>query len=345
MVALRSGLLFAFVCVFVAAPALAEPVPGGDVHVERSDRAFDCPSEAELVKAALALGAAPATPGVTPISIAVRFDRSPSSYLATVSATGEKEGERVLRTDDADCKRLADSVAVVLALLLDLVPPEVAAARAAPASAEPAPKAAPPAAAKPPPAAPPLTPPAPPPPSSSEPAEPLVASVRAEGAFAYGLLGAVVSPYVGGALALGRGRVTLALGGDWVAPSTVSFAPLSPAKVRVWLAYGFVDGCFRAVRSTSLAWDGSICARFAAGALAGAGRGFDQDFSTHDPWFAAGPVAVLRYRFGRVFSLRLDALALVALGHQRLRVHDYGSAFQSLPLAAGLAAGPEVSIW
>ncbi len=335
-----------------AAPAHAAPVPGGEVHVERSDRAFDCPNEAELVRAALALGSAPAVPGATPISIAVRFDREPSSYVATVSSSGQKTGERVLRTDDADCKRLADSVAVVLALLLDLVPPEAAAPPQPPASAEPGPEAVPPVPAPAP------TTPAPVPeaaraaPAASpvhiEPPAPFVTSVRAEGALAYGLLGSAVSPYVGGAVTVARGPVAVALGGDWVVPraAPVEHVAGAPnARVRVGLAYGYLDGCFLAPLDAARSWNGAVCARFAAGVFSGDGRGFDHHFPQHDAWFAAGPVAGLRYHVTRAFSLRLDALALVALGHQRFLVTGYGTAFRSSFGAAGVAFGPELSIW
>lgn len=346
----RSGFFFALLLLF-AAPAGAEPVPGGEIHVERSDRAFDCPNESELVNATLALGSAPAAPGTAPISIAVRFDRDPSSYVATVSTTGQKEGERELRADDADCKRLADSVAVVLAVLLDLVPPDARPA-AAPASLAPAPNPAPP-------AKPTAKPRAPAPPAASlraspvetrraAPEPPLIASVRAEGALAYGLLGDAVSPVVGGAVALGRGPVIVALGGDWVDPRNVAFDRPARTDVHLTLAYGFADGCFRPFETATRGWDGSLCGRFAAGVFSGDGRGFDRHFPKHDAWFAAGPLASLRYRVGRAFALRLDALGLIALGHQTLRAEGYGGlgvAYRSLPLAGGLAFGPELSIW
>jgi hypothetical protein len=329
----------------VAARAQAEPVPGGEVHVERSDRAFDCPNEAELVKATLALGTAPAAPGTTPISIAVRFDRDPSSYLATVSASGQKAGERELRADDADCARLADSVAVVLAVLLDLVPP-AAAASFEPLAAEPAPKNAP---RKPVPSAPPAPSSTPPkaPPARGEPSAPTATSFRAEGALAYGLLGGAVSPYVGGAVTFGSGPFSVALGGDWVAPRDVPFDKIQNqnTRVHVGLAYGFAGACLGADPSVESVWDASICARFAAGVFSGDGRGFDHHFPQQKAWFASGPAGVLRYRLGAGLALRVEALVLVALGHQTLVVQANGPAFKSSPLAAALSFGPELTIW
>jgi len=327
------------------APVRAEPVPGGEVHVERSDRAFDCPNEAELVQATLALGTAPAAAGTTPIAIAVRFDRDPRSYVATVSATGRKAGERELSTEDSDCRRLADSVAVVLAVLLDLVPPAAAASFEPPAPAEPAAKPAAPKPAPPPVVPPPSTPS--PPRSQSEPVPPLVISFRAEGALAYGLLGDAVSPYVGGAVAVGRGPFALSLGGDWVAPRDQAFDKIQNqnTRVHVGLAYGFADGCFGTEQSAARGWNGSVCGRLAAGLFSGDGRGFDHHFPQQKAWFAAGPVGTLRYRLTPALGLRFDALVLVALGHQTLVVQSIGAAFKSSPLAAGLGFGPELTIW
>ncbi len=343
MRALRSLLLL--LPLLVAAPVRAEPVPGGEVHVERSDRAFDCPSEAELVKSTLALGTAPAAAGTAPISIAVRFDRDPRSYVATVSATGQKAGERELRADDSDCRRLSDSVAVVVAVLLDLVPPAAAASFAPLAAAEPATKPAPP-------EPPPSPPVAPPPRAAASPAPeteptPLVLSFRAEGALAYGLLGAAVSPYVGGAVAVGRGPFALSLGGDWVVPRDVSFdkIPNENTRVHVGLAYGFADACFGAGAGAPRVWTGSICARFAAGVFSGDGRGFDHHFPLQKAWFATGPVGALRYRLTPALGLRFNALVLVALGHETLVVRSNGAAFKSSPLAAGVTFGPELTIW
>src|SRR3954469_3360988 len=137
---LRRVLLFS---ALVASPAFAEPVPGGDVRVERGEGAVDCPTEKELVQSALALGSAPGD-AATGSNISVRFDRDGTAYRALVSSSGQKTGERELRTDDSDCRRLADAVTVVVAVLLDIVPAEAAAsfdvARPAPApTAPPAP--------------------------------------------------------------------------------------------------------------------------------------------------------------------------------------------------------------
>lgn len=342
----RFGYRLLSLLLLVVAPLRAEPVPGGEVHVERSDRAFDCPNEAELVKSTLALGTAPAAAGSTPISVAVRFDRDPGSYVATVSASGEKAGKRELRAGDADCRRLADSVAVVLAVLLDLVPPPAAASFEPLAPGESPAKPAVPKPEARPPAASPASAPAPAMPRT-EAVAPLVTSFRAEAGLAYGLLGSAVSPYAGGAVAVGRGPFALSLGADWVAPRDAPFDKIQNEnpRVHVGLAYGFADGCFGAGQSAARRLRGSLCGRFAAGVFAGDGRGFDRHFPQQKAWFAAGPLGALHFRLSPALGLRFDALVLVALGHQTLLVRGYGAAFKSSPLAAGVSFGPELTIW
>src|SRR4051794_33792267 len=106
--------------VLVANPALGEPVPGGEVRVERTERALGCPTEQALVRAALAHGAAPPTAPSTPLAVSVQFDGDQSSLRAVIRASGAKTGERLLRTDGTDCGKLAEAAAVVVAVLLDL---------------------------------------------------------------------------------------------------------------------------------------------------------------------------------------------------------------------------------
>src|SRR3954471_800252 len=144
----------------VTNPALGEPVPGGQVRVERTERALGCPGEAAFVRAALAQGTAPTTTPATPLEVSVQFDGDQSSLQASIRVTGAKTGERLLRTEGTDCAKLAEAAAVVVAVLLDLVPPKATASFEAPAPAAPPPaRIEPQPAAVPPPRAPPATPP------------------------------------------------------------------------------------------------------------------------------------------------------------------------------------------
>src|SRR3954469_17436820 len=296
---LRRVLLFS---ALVASPAFAEPVPGGDVRVERGEGAVDCPTEKELVQSALALGSAPGD-AATGSSISVRFERDGTAYRAVVSSSGQKTGERELRTDDPDCRRLADAVPVVVAVLLDIVPAEAAASFdvAPPAAPRTALLSAPPAKiATPPPTAARPAPPAP--------HDPLAVSLRAEATLSVGLLGGAVSPTFGGSAAVTRGPWQAALGGFWVVPRDVPFAPPLPGTaVHVSLALGTADGCYRFASGAARTWETWLCARFLAGVIGGAARGFDHHYPTHEPWFGAGPVFTLRLPLTRAFALRFGA--------------------------------------
>jgi hypothetical protein len=344
---LRRLLLFV---TLLAPHALGEPVPGGDVRVERSEPAFDCPAEHDLVAAALALGTAPAATAGEGSSIVVRFDRNGVAYRALVRVSGQKTGERELRTDDGDCRRLADAVAVVVAVLLDIVPPEAAASfdvlpvPTTRAVTPPPPKVLP----TPPPAAPPPPPVAPlaTPPRRVAPKPPVEVGLRAEGGLSFGLVGGVFSPTVGGALAVTRGPWQAALGGFWVVPRKVPFDPLPTTSVLISMALGSADGCFRFAGGRPRPFEAWICGRFLAGVISGDGRGFDQHFPTHEPWFGAGPAFALRLPLTRAFALRFSAAGIVTLGDHTFTIRGYDTpAFDSPPVSASVALGPELTIW
>jgi len=302
--------------------------PACDAGGARCSTGFPRPSEFSV-----------AAPGS---NIVVRFERDGGAYRALVSASGQKTGERELRTDDSDCRRLADAVSVVVAVLLDIVPADAVASFdvARPVTAQPAPL-------------PTLVPEktAAPPPGSTRLAShdvrtPLAVSLRAEAALSVGLLGGAVSPTFGGSAAVTRGRWQAALGGFWVVPRNVPFDPPLPGTaVHVSLALGTADGCYRFAGGDAHAWETWICARFLAGVIAGDGRGFDHHYPTHEPWFGAGPVFTLRLPLSRAFALRFGAAAVVTLGDHTFRVEDYGTAFDSPPLSAAVSLGPELTIW
>jgi len=327
----------------VASPALAAPVPGGEVHVERTERALGCPSEQDLVKAALALGAAPLVASTTPTELVVRFDGDESSLRVMVRATGGKTGERLLRTEGADCTKLAEAAAVVVAVLLDLTPPEAAASFevVAPATAPPTTE-------------PPLAPaPAPParstpvllPPRRAPTAKPaLEALIRGAGMLTIGALGGTVTPGFGGAAAIRRARWEVALGASWLGARQVPFTQIPGTRVDLTLSSGMADGCFQLTRSLSGGYAGSLCGQVAVGRISGTGHGFDHPRAGHVFWFGMGPALAFRVRVTRVLSLRASLSGLVSLGNAPFVVDDYGTAFKSAPFSAILAAGPELSI-
>jgi hypothetical protein len=254
MAARRLFLLF----LLLAFPARGEPVPGGEVRVERGPGALACPGEQELVQAALGLGAPPAARSGAAQEILVRFDGDGAALRVLVRASGPKSGERELRTEGPDCSKLAQATAVVVAVLLDLVPAEAVASFDDMTAAEsvPAPGPNPAAAASLPPPAPlPSQAPTPPrqPASSSRSAFELAA--RAEGALALGLLGGAVTPLAGGSAALRRDAWEASLGGAWVAPRRFPFDGIAGTSVELALAFGFGEACLRLAGTPVSLWD------------------------------------------------------------------------------------------
>lgn len=340
----------------VASEAAAVPVRGGDVRVVPGERAPGCPGEDELVRAALALGTPPAEPALESVSISVAFDGDGRSLRALVRARGSKSGERELKTEGTDCTKLAEAVAVVVAVLLDLVPPDQplppsVASFDAPGtdfgtseSAAPAPPS--------------LTPPVlaptaakapPPPPPGDEPARivenpssPLDAWLRGEGGLAVGPLGPVVSPWLGGAAGLLRERWKLGLGGAWVAPRTEPFEPVPGTGVDLSLWFGSAEGCFGFPAALGKAWDIWACAQFSAGVLRGEGNGFDNREAQRELWLATGPRAEVLLRLNGAVRLRLALAGLVTLGKRTFNVAGYGTAFTTPPASVLVSLGPEL---
>lgn len=333
---------FLLLVVFLTKPAFGEPVPGGDVRVERTERALGCPSEHALVQATLAHGAAPPATSSAPLTISVRFDGDPSSLTALIRASGAKTGERLLSTEGVDCAKLADATAVVVAVLLDLVPPEEAVSLGAPAPvAPPAEQAAPtvPAARAP---APPSSPPAPVPNGAALP--PLSVLVRGEGAITLGFSGGALKPAAAVAASLRGRRWEGSLGGMWLASREQPFNEIPGTHVDLALTLGFADGCLALASSSRGVWDGWLCARVAAGRLTGKGQGFDHPRASHSLWAGAGPGLAFRVGVTRVLSLRASLTGLVTLGNHSFVVDGYGPAFDTPPFSAALGVGPELSI-
>lgn len=336
---------FLLLAVLVTHPASGEPVPGGEVKVERTERALGCPGEQALVQAALAHGTAPPVTSSTPLQLSVQFDGDEHSLRALIRASGAKTGERVLSTEGNDCGKLAEAAAVVIAVLLDIVPPETAVSFEAPAAL-----------------APPAAPPAPPPPrpeptpSLAQPARalpaatvtaaprPLHALLRVEGALTLGFLGGAFTPAVDAAATLRGRRWEAGLGAMWLASREAPFSKIAGTSVDLSLWLGVAEGCLAFLRSPRGSGDGWFCSRFTAGRLTGAGRGFDHPRTSQAWWAAAGPALAFRLRVTPVLSLRASLNALVTLGDHSFVVDGYGSAFDTPHFSVALGAGPEWSI-
>jgi hypothetical protein len=117
--------------------ALAFEVAGAELTVTRAVGAEGCPDERELARTTLALGAREADAPATPLTVSVEFTRPDSGFRVSIRVEGAKEGLRELWKSDDTCAPLGEAASVVLAVLLDLVPP----APRAPEVADPSPEA------------------------------------------------------------------------------------------------------------------------------------------------------------------------------------------------------------
>jgi hypothetical protein len=316
------ALVLGLVAWLVASEVWAAEFSGGSIVVERAETAAECPDEASLVRATLALGTLPAAAS-PPLNVEVAFRHEPTGYVAQITATGRTEGVREVTKDGDTCAPLAEAVSVVLAVLFDL----------APRVEEPAPARAP----VPPPSPPVETPLGPgvidePRPSRSS----LGAGVEAGAA--YGLLGGALVGTLGGAVRPRWGHWELAAGALWAPGRTVDY---SPGTVSLSLVAGRAEGCGW-LRDSARRPDLGLCAGFLAGALRGHGRGFREEGSAVDAWLALEAGVAGRWPLSSNFALRLGISLLVPTRKQSFSVKELGSAYESSPVAGVAELGPEL---
>jgi hypothetical protein len=301
--------------------------------VARDAETADCPDEAALGLATLALGTPPAT-RAEGVNVSVVFQRDAFGYGALVTTTGSQGGVREIRKQGPTCAALAEAVAVVLAVLFDLAPPEQA-----PVAGSPAPLAPP----EPPQAPPPKATPAPrPPPREAPPRAPareLSVGIGAQGGITYGLLGAAPAFAVSGALRGGIGRWELSAGALWAPNRTVEYLG---GVVHVSVLAGRLGGCAWLLPSRARP-DLALCAGVLLGRVRGLGEGFDEPRpAANDLWFAAEAGASARFPLVSKLALRLGISLVVPSRTQRFTVARADVAYRSSPAAGLLELGPEL---
>lgn len=327
--------------------AWALPFSGGELRVQRSAEASDCPDEQAFAASTAALGTPSAEISSSALSVVVELARDQGGYVARIRATGRKSGERELRSTEDSCEALAEAVGLVLAVLFDLLPddgdgsafpssadtPPVATAPPA-FSVTPAPRAS----------APPDTRRSQPHAGASRP-PPATRPVVWLGAYpgvASGLLGHALSGQLGAAIhaRLGR-RLAWGTGGFWAPGRDVSHGP---GVVSVFLAAGREEITLTLARSAR----GELAARaeFLLGAIAGRGRGYDRDRTATELWLAAGLGAAGRWRLGPRWWLALSTLLIVPHRTQTFSVAEVpGSAYRGAPAAVLIELGPELDLF
>jgi hypothetical protein len=334
-----SAALLAFSCVFLFGmrPGWAAEFAGGTLTVVRDADTADCPDEAALGLATLALGTPPATRSEG-VDVRVVFQRDAFGYGALVTTTGAGGGVRELRKPGPSCAALAEAVSVVLAVFFDLVPLPEAAPTEAPA---PAPPPAPPKVEVRPPPQPsrPVPPPAAPP---RERGRELSFGASAAGGIAYGLLGPAPVGALSGAVRLGIGRWEVGAGALWAPNRTVSHLT---GVVHVSVLAGRLGGCAWLFPSPSQP-DVGLCAALLLGLVRGLGEGFDEPLpAANELWIAGEAGAASRWPLVSNLALRFGISAVIPSRTQRFTVIRGGTAFKSSPAAVLLELGPELRFW
>lgn len=263
------------------------------------------------------------------LSIEVAFERAlGGAFVARVSASGPKPGQRVLRDSSPTCDALSEAVAVAIALLLDSAQAEVS-------ELPPAPKPAP--APEPATSPTPETAPALSDASSRHESESwwLRASLEAGGGYGLG----------GNGTLLGLGRVG-ARYGHWAldlgaAANLATAHDFDGGAVRTSLLFGSLRGCYLRGRALSL----GPCAQLGVGRLRGEGSGYSEGLTTSLPWLAVGLGLAAEAQLSSRLFVALEATLWVPTQRQTFSVQNAGIAWESKPVAGVLAAGLGVTLF
>jgi hypothetical protein len=329
-------LAFAPFLLMLEGSAQAAGFAGGTLTVVRDAETADCPDEATLAAATLALGRSPASQ-TQGIAVSVVFQRDAFGYGAIVTTTGTQSGVRELRKPGPSCATLAEAVRVVLAVLFDLAPPEQPAAWDGPAGPPP-----------------PRPGPVPPPTSNGpeqrvprqEPATVrgprVTVGVGAQGAGGYGLLGAAPVGAVTGAVRVGIGRWELGAGALGAPNRAVEYID---GVVYVSMVAGRLVGCGWLFSSRTRPHLG-FCGGVLLGRMRARGNGFDLDAPVAtDAWFAAEAGVAARMPLTANLAFRFGISLIVPSRSQRYTVRLEATprtAFRSSPAAGLLEVGPEL---
>jgi len=307
---------------FVSGVLHAAPL-GASVHVERSERAGDCPDAAELTrKVELILQRALAAPDASDeLEVSVSFDADHAQYSANVSSRGPKPGERNLTDRGPNCTALADAVSVAIALLLDK---ELA--RPVDGNAEPSPA--------------PQELPAPsrsrtgtsnaPPPQETNHLE-FALREAVEGGPGFGLVGTITPLLSERASAKLGEHALIELGFHAALPGATEHGS---GSVRTTLLFGDARACYAFGAGVSF----GPCAALGLGRLRGVGIGYENPSAQNLTWFALGAGAVLEAPlWGRVFG-GVSAFAWVPTRRSVFGVERGGIAWESSTVGGSLLA-------
>ena len=321
-----------FLLFLLPTAAAARDLPAR-LNVERAPGAEQCPEQRELAGRVEGILRRPLQNSVaaSALTIDVRFERTAGgSFVARVSATGPKPGQRLLRDTNPTCDALGEAVSVAIALLLDSAleaeagrgqattrprgePTQVAANAAKPAPEDGGAAAA------------------------SRAARRWTARAVVEAGGGYGLGGGAA--WLGfGRLGARHGGLILDLGGGGSLPSVREF---QGGGVRTSLLFGSLRVCYLLGRSLPIA----PCVQLGVGRLHGEGSGYGRVRDSSLPWTAGGLGLIAETPIGTGFYATLGATLWVPTRRQTFSVENAGIAWESKAVAGVLTAGLGLSLF
>jgi hypothetical protein len=299
--------------VAVATPDGVE-LAGAALQVEARPGAEDCP-DAEALSRRTAAHGTPRRLESSALAIHVEFRRNDAGYEATVSTTGRTQGARELTAAGPTCDPLAAATSLVLAVLLDLRPPEEAKVERAPPPNEPTPKKAAPSLFR-------------------------YVALGPHASAAYGLLGSGPSAAFGGTTRLRLGYVEAELGGFSAVERSISY---STGFADLNLAAGSIGLCGYP-NPIGTAAELGACAAVLVGGMRASGRGFYADDDDAALWLAGRFGVTLALPLTRHWATRLGLDVLLPFRRYSVVVDRVGAVFDPPAAAVVLTFGPEFRI-
>jgi hypothetical protein len=301
--------VLAIVSLIFAAQAQAAELAGAVLETASAPGAEGCPQAEALKARTLALGRPRAQP-TEPLAVRVEFRREAEGFAATVHTRGRTHGTRELAAPGPTCEPLATATSVVLAVLLDLLPP---------GAPEPPPTAA---------------------PQPSSDAPPLFRHVAIGPRFGvqYGLLGTALGASFGAALGLRLASVEIEAAGFVLPERSVS---LPPGVVTAQLTAGSAGACVFPSLET-LPFELGGCGSLIVGRLAASGRGFYRDRDVTEPWVGGRLGAAFVVPLGKFVAVRAGLDLIIPLTQPSIVVDRVGTAYETSPLGGALTFGPEL---
>jgi hypothetical protein len=335
-------------CAVLSATAIVHAAESSaSLSVTRAPGAESCIEDKPLERAVTSrMRRNPFGAGVSDLAIRVRFERDDTRWVAVLDmedSSGAPLGRRTLETSATHCSALDDSLALVIALLVQTPPTPAAESEPVPTPAPPAPDAAPPAASPAPPRAKPAATVISVPRETYAPREPWRVAFSGSGVAALGILPrATFGGELGFAIEPPK-LPELRLFGTLLAPREQAVSADAGAHFS-FVAAG-LELCGTPLEGSALAW--FACGGQSVGRLHAQAFGFDQNGSDNQLTFALMAHSGIRLSVGSGIALRAAGRAELPLARRNFvygsRAGTESGIFRMSPLDGVFELGVEVS--